>query len=174
MTETTKPMVVTGLFEGRHEAETAYGHAMDRGYKYNEVNVVMSDATRARHFGDDAVKTELGNKAAEGAGVGGAIGGTVGAVAAAVAALGTTLLLPGLGLVIAGPLAAAVAGAGAGAAAGGLVGALVGWNMPETRVMEVESALKEGKILIAVTPRNADDQQYFDDVWKRTDVAPLL
>lgn len=88
------------------------------------------------------MKTELGNKAAEGAG----IGGTVGAIAAAVAAIGTTLLLPGLGLVIAGPLAAAVAGAGAGAAAGGLVGALVGCNMPDTRIKEYEKDLKCGPV----------------------------
>ena len=51
---------------------------------------------------------ELGSKAAEGAGVGGAIGGTVGAILAAIAAVGTTIAIPGLGLVIAGPLAAAI------------------------------------------------------------------
>ena len=45
-----------------------------------------------------------------------------------------SVALPGIGLVIAGPLAAAAAGAGAGAAGGGLLGALIGWNMPEERV----------------------------------------
>ena len=44
---------------------------------------------------------------------------------AAVAAAGTSLAIPGLGVVIAGPLAAALAGAGAGAATGGLLGAQV-------------------------------------------------
>ena len=51
--------------------------------------------------------------------------------ACAVAAVGTTLLIPGLGIVVAGPLAAVIAGAGAGAATGGLIRALVGWNIPE-------------------------------------------
>lgn len=74
------------------------------------MNVVTSDDTRKEHFSGAGKETELGNRAAEGAGIGGAIGGTVGAIAAAVAAVGTTLLLPGLGSVIAGPLAAALAG----------------------------------------------------------------
>lgn len=160
-----KHPMVTATFPDRDSAERAYGSATSRGYNSDDLNVVMSDSTRDRHFGDKEVKTELGNKAAEGAGVGGAIGGTVGAIAAAVAAIGTTLLLPGLGLVIAGPVAAAVAGAGAGAAAGGLVGALVGWNIPEARIKEYENDLKEGRILLAVQPRNADDAQYFEHAW---------
>lgn len=158
---------VTGLFSDRDSTERAYEAATARGYGMDDINLVMSDDTRNRHFGSTEVKTELGNKAVKGAGVGGAIGGTVGAVAAAVAALGTTLLLPGLGLVIAGPLAAAVAGAGAGAATGGLVGALVGWGIPEARVKEYESALKDGKILMAVRPRNADDARHFEQQWRQ-------
>lgn len=163
-----KTPIVTGLFSDRDSAERAYGSVTSRGYKGDDVNLVMSDDTRKRHFSkSDEVKTELGNKAAEGAGVGGAIGGTVGAIAAAVAAIGTSLLIPGLGLVIAGPLAAAVAGAGAGAATGGLVGALVGWNIPEARVKEYESAIKNGKILMAVQPRDADDARYFQQQWNQ-------
>ena len=119
---------------------------------------MMSDDTRKRHFADRAaVETELGTKAAEGAGVGGAVGGTVGAIAAAIAAVGTSIAIPGLGLVIAGPIAAAVAGAGAGGAAGTLVGALVGWGIPEERVKHYESGLKEGGIVMGVRPRSDED-----------------
>ena len=108
---------VTGLFRDRDSAERAYQAVIDRGYGRGDVDLVMSDETRALHFGStpDGRTTELGTKAAEGAGIGGAIGGTVGAIAAAVAAVGTSIALPGLGLVIAGPVAAALAGAGAGA-----------------------------------------------------------
>ena len=48
-------------------------------------------------------------------------------------AVGSTIAVPGLGLVVAGPIAAALAGAGAGAAAGGLIGAMVGAGIPEDR-----------------------------------------
>lgn len=166
-TSTTSGNMVTGLFPDRQSAEAAYGSLHDRGYSKDDVNLVMSDETRSRHFpGDANVETELGNKAAEGAGIGGAIGGTLGAVVAAIAAVGTSLVLPGLGLVIAGPLAAAAAGAGAGAAGGGLIGALIGWNIPEERVKHYEEGIKKGGILMGLRAKNSEDAAYVEDSWK--------
>jgi len=160
--------MVTALFNDRDSAERAYDSATSRGYDKDDVNLVMSDETRKTHFSDQPGKTtELGNKAAEGAGVGGAIGGTVGAIAAAVAAVGTSIAIPGLGLVIAGPLAAALAGAGAGGAAGGLVGALVGWGIPEEHVKRYESGIKNGGILMGVRARSDDDATYLQQQWQR-------
>ncbi|RYG11834.1 MAG: hypothetical protein EON92_09640, partial [Burkholderiales bacterium] len=79
-TPSSNGTMVTGLFPDRQSAEAAYGTLHDRGYSKDDVNLVMSDETRTRHFANDTnVETELGNKAAEGAGIGGAIGGTVGA-----------------------------------------------------------------------------------------------
>lgn len=160
-----KPLI-TGLFPDRESAEMGYNALADRGYSKNDVNVVMSEDTKKRHFTQSGTETELGNKAAEGAGVGGAIGGTVGAIAAAIAAVGTTIAIPGLGLVIAGPLAAAIAGAGAGAATGGVVGALVGWNMPEERVKKYDAGIRKGGILMGVRPRNDEDAAYLENSWK--------
>ncbi len=137
MTSSTQTYV-TGLFPDRVSAERAYERAHARGYDVGDVNMVMNDETRKRHFGAATETTELGNKAAEGAGIGGAIGGTVGAVAAAIAAVGTSLVLPGIGLVVAGPIAAALAGAGAGGATGGIIGALIGWGIPEERVKQYD------------------------------------
>jgi hypothetical protein len=164
----TNDSMLTGLFRDRDSAERAYQSISDRGYSRDDVNVVMSDETRKRHFNGstDGRETELGSKAAEGAGIGGAIGGSLGAIAAAIAAVGTTIALPGLGLVIAGPLAAAIAGAGAGAATGGIVGALIGWGIPEERVKEYDRGIREGGILMAVRPRNDEDATYLENSWK--------
>ena len=160
--------LVTGLFPDRDSAEAAYNAAHARGYSKDDMNLVMSDETRNRHFATTTAgrETELGNKAAEGAGIGGAIGGTIGAIAAAIAAVGTTLALPGLGLVIAGPIAAAVAGAGAGAASGGLIGALIGWNMPEERVKEYEEGIQRGGILMGLRTRSDDDAAHLENEWR--------
>jgi hypothetical protein len=168
-TSTGSGNLVTGLFPDRESAEAAYNSAHARGYSKDDVNLVMSDETRKRHFAGESVgkETELGNKAAEGAGIGGAIGGTLGAIIAGIAAVGTTLALPGLGLVIAGPLAAAAAGAGAGAAGGGLIGALIGWNIPEERVKEYEEGIKNGGILMGVRTKNDDDALHFENEWKQ-------
>lgn len=163
---TTDKPLMTGLFPDRDSAERGYSALTERGYSKDDVNLVMSEDTKKRHFLQAGAETELGNKAAEGAGVGGAIGGTLGAIAAAVAAVGTSLVLPGLGVVIAGPLAAAVAGAGAGAATGGIIGALVGWNLPEERVKQYDQGIKNGGILMGVRPRSEEDASYFENNWK--------
>lgn len=166
--------MLTGLFPDRESAERAYQGLSERGYTKDDINVVMSDEARKRHFPEDGeATTELGNKAAEGAGIGGAVGGTIGASLAAVAAVGSNLVIPGLGLVVAGPLAAAAAGAGAGAATGGLLGALIGWNIPEERVKRYESGLKQGGILIGVKPHSEEDATYLERQWRHNDAQHI-
>ncbi len=161
-----KPMI-TGLFRDRQSAEAAYQSVTDRGYAKDDVSLVMSDDARARHFsGTDAASTELGSKAGEGAGIGGAIGGTLGAIVAAIAAVGTSIAVPGLGLVVAGPLVAALAGAGAGGATGGILGALIGWGIPEERVKHYDDGIREGGILMGVTPRSEEDAAHIQASWK--------
>ena len=155
--------MVTGLFRDRDSAERAYTSLADRGYTKDDVTLMMSDDTRKTHFAD--TDTELGSKAAEGAGVGAGIGGTIGAVLAGIAAVGTTLVLPGIGLVVAGPIAAALAGAGAGGLAGGLVGALIGAGIPEERVVHYEAGIKNGGILMGVTPRSVEDAAHIERSW---------
>src|SRR4026209_3013997 len=164
---TAQSSMVTGLFPDRESAERAYGSLVERGYGQDDINMVMSDETRKKHFAVDDRETELGSKALEGAGTGAAIGGAVGATLAAIAAIGTTLALPGLGLIIAGPIAAALAGAGAGGATGGLIGALIGAGIPEERVKKYEEGIKNGGILMGVKAKNDEDAAYFEDEWKR-------
>jgi len=159
----------SGIFRDRSSAEKAYQSLHDRGYHKDDVHLMMSDDTRDRHFGDSAEHTELGDKAMEGAGVGSAIGGTAGAIIGAIAAIGTSVALPGLGLIIAGPLAAALAGAGAGGLTGGLVGALVGSGIPEEHAAEYEEGIKNGGIVMGVKPRNAEDAKYFEEQFKSND-----
>jgi len=140
---------------------------LSRGYSEKDINLMMSDETRKRHFdGENKTDTELGTKAMEKAGIGGAIGGSVGAIIAAIAAVGTSIAIPGLGLVIAGPIAAALAGAGAGGFTGGVIGALIGSGIPEERAKLYESDLKNGGIVLGVNPRNDEDATYFESEWK--------
>lgn len=159
--------VLTGMFRDRASAEGAYNSALSRGYTKDDVNLLMSDQTRDTYFadGDDSA---MGTKALEGAGTGSAIGGTLGAIIAGIAAIGTSVLLPGLGLVVAGPLAAALAGAGAGGLTGGLIGALVGSGIPEDRAKEYEEGIKNGGIVMGVNPRNDEDADYFENEWRTT------
>jgi hypothetical protein len=154
-----KSKLVTGLFKSRVAAEAAVDALLKHGYTRDEISVLMSDATHTKEF---ALQTR--SHAADGAGIGGALGGTVGAVLAAIAAVGTTMFLPGLNLVIAGPIAAALAGAGAGAAAGGVIGALVGAGIPEYRAKVYEAGIKGGGILIGVEARSDEDVDRLEDL----------
>lgn len=159
--------MLTGLFNDRESAERAYSSVKSRGYTDEDVNLMMSDKTRDSWFtDDDDNNTELGSKALEGTGVGSAIGGTLGAIIGGIAAIGTNVFLPGLGLVVAGPLVAAFAGAGAGGLTGGLVGALIGSGIPEERAALYEEGIRNGGAVMGVTPRNAEDAEYFENEWK--------
>ncbi len=160
--------ILTGMFRDRDSAERAYSTLSSRGYSQDDVDIVMSDEARKRHFGDDTPDTELGTKAMEGVGTGSAIGGTLGAIAGAIAAIGTSLAIPGLGLVVAGPIAAALAGAGAGGLTGGLIGGLIGHGIPEERAKLYEDGVRNGNIVMGVRPRNDDDATYFQNEWRNT------
>ena len=157
---------VSGLFKDRESAESAYRSLVERGYGKDDVDVMMSDETRKRYFGDETRETALGDKALEGAGIGSAIGGTTGAVLAAIAAIGTNVVIPGLGLTISGPLAAALAGGGAGSLTGGLIGALVGAGIPEERARVYDEGIRRGDIYMGVNPRNEEDAAHFEREWK--------
>jgi len=160
--------MVTGLFKDRDSAERAYGSLSTRGYGKDDLNMIMSDDTRKKHFADDKhdAATDLGDKAWEDAGKGAAIGSGVGATIAAVLAIGTTLAIPGLNLLVAGPLVAALAGAGAGGLTGGLIGALVGHGIPEEKAKEYDKGIRDGNIMMGVNARTDEDAEYFENEFR--------
>ncbi len=154
-----KPKLVTGLFKSKVAAESAVDSIIKRGYTRDDISVLMSDSTRTKEF---ALQTRT--HAADGLGIGGAVGGAVGAVLAAIAAVGTTLFLPGINLVIAGPIAAALAGAGAGGATGGVIGALIGAGIPEYRAKVYDAELRGGGILIGVESRTDEEVDRLEEL----------
>jgi hypothetical protein len=154
---------LTALYTNRDDAECAFRAAVGRGYAPTDINLVMSDDTRKRLFpADRQADTELGNRASEHSGqaarggeLGGPVGGTVGTIAPVIAAVGVAALLPGL--VVAGPIAAALAAAGAVAVAGGLLGALADWGIPKARMEQYEAGIRDGGILMGLTPHGDED-----------------
>src|SRR5215218_4157694 len=154
-----KARLVTGLFKSKVAAESAVDALLKRGFTRDDISVLMSDATRTKEF---ALQTRT--HAADGLGIGSALGGAVGAVLAAIAAVGTTLFLPGINLVIAGPIAAALAGLGAGGATGGLIGALIGAGIPEYRAKVYEAGIRGGGILIGVESRDDEEVDRLEEL----------
>lgn len=141
---------VSGVY-GPEAARTAYDTIADRyGYGPDDVNIAMSDETRRRYFADEAPAS----RAAEGAGKGGGIGIGVGAALGAIVATASAISVPGLGLIVAGPIAGAIAGAGTGAAAGTVLGAMVGATIPKDRVADYEKAVRDGDVVMSARARD--------------------
>lgn len=159
--------MVVGVFRDRNDAERAFDYLHTLGYTQSEINVLMSDKTRTAYYpGQEEKRHDAGSLATEGMGVGGAIGTAIGATLAAVAAIGTSLVLPGLGLIVAGPLAAALAGGGAGAVTGGIIGGLIGAGMTEQNAEAYVDALRNGGVALSVTPRNSDHASQIEKTFK--------
>lgn len=159
--------LLTALFKNPQNAENVYNDLLRKGYKKEDITLMMSDEVQKKYFSHESTSDNvMGTKALQGMGVGGAVGGTVGAIAAALATIGTSLVIPGLGIVVAGAFAASLAGAGAGAAAGGILGALVGAGIPEAEVKNYEKGIKEGGVVIGVTPLTSDHYTLLKEEWK--------
>lgn len=157
----TNNRVLTGIFRDRESAERAYLAVANRGYSSDDVNLLMSDESRNRYFGDETVETELGSKALEGAES--AAEGTLGAIIGGIAGSGTLVSLPGVGLIVTGTFAGALAGTGSLTA--GLVTALVNSGISEDRALECEEELRNGGVIIIITARNEEDAEYFENEW---------
>jgi hypothetical protein len=168
----TKTNYLSGSFKDRKSAEHAYDKLKEKGYTDKEIDIMMSKATHEKYFKKNEDEG-LGSKVMEGVGAGSAVGGVVGAVVGILAAVGTSLVIPGLGLVLAGPIALGLAGAGAGGVSGGVLGALVGAGMPKDRAEKHEKNIREGNIVVGVTPRSSADHSSIGNDWTMYDASEV-
>jgi hypothetical protein len=166
--KTARRNIVSAVFHDAEKAEEAYKRTIEHGYSKNEMMVLMSDQARDEYFPSERVEVQREGKALEGAGLGGAVGTALGAIAGVIAAAGTTAAVPGLGLVVAGPLLLGLAGAGAGGVTGGLIGGLVGTGMSDDRATVYKTALEEGGVVLAVEPENEADAEWLARTWEES------
>jgi hypothetical protein len=156
-------------FDSFDDAGRAYEYLLSKGYDRDEIDVVMSLATRDKFLSREGDTAERGDedddiaqkKVFKSAGAMAVVGGLSGFLAA----LGASILLPGVGLIVAGPLAAL--GATTGALVGGIYGVpLMDENSDKnSRTEEFEKAMREGKILVRVTPKSQRDREEILQNW---------
>src|ERR687884_69336 len=154
---------VAGIFQSRGDAERAIGNLRSAGIAEDKINLLTPGTS------DKEVNASVPTTETEQPGMGGALGGTVGA------ALGTaggmqigaalaSLLVPGVGPVLAGGLLGAallgIGGAAAGAAAGSALEESVE-GLPHDELYVYEDALRRGRSVIIVV---ADDEAQADTV----------
>ena len=140
----------------------------------------MSEEARTRLGKDSAIvsshnESEVphpSDKVAAGMGASSAVGALSGLVAAA----GISLIVPGFGLIVLGPLAGL--GAGLGAALGAVFGIPFGVTAekeseePQEKVdADYEKHLRQGRVLLSVEPRTAEDRERIQHEWDRINTS---
>lgn len=134
---------ISGLFSSYTDFANLIEALNMRGYREDDLSVLMSENTHHQYFAP-----QENTKAPEGATVGTISGGILGALIGGLTLVGN-VILPGAGLLVAGPLVGALTAGAIGAATGGLIGALIGSGIPEHEAKFFEDALKEeGRILV--------------------------
>jgi hypothetical protein len=152
--------VVLGIFNDKADAEAAITDFENDGYNPKEISILVKDGVVQQE-----IARTTGANVASGIAEGATTGGVVGGVLGLLVGLGA-ITIPGIGaFLIGGPIAAALGLGGAaavtaegvttGAVAGGLLGALVGVGLPEETAKYYEENLREGAILLAVSPKDS-------------------
>lgn len=160
------PTLVNAAFANKTDAQKAYDELIYRGYTPEEISVIISDEThQIHHSGINQENEKESGHTMEKAGIGSAIGGTAGAIAGAVAAIGTAVVIPPLGIAVAGPLLAALTGAGAGGIAGGMIGALSASGFSKEHAEAYESGIKDGGVILSFKPKTIEDRIEIITAW---------
>lgn len=153
--------VITCIFDSIADAETACTELINRGYKPAEITVIMSDETQDKYFGYHNQEIDPATNTMEEAGIETAIGALVGVIAA----LGSLVAVPGIGLIVGGPLITALSEENRGKLYSGITETLIDAGIPEEEAMYYESSLLNGGIVIGVAPRNPEDRKAIVDEW---------
>lgn len=164
---------ISGIFSSHGDLERIMNELEQRNLR-DHVSVLMSDKTRdyyRQQYGESwpvgqGEHREHHTKVPEGATTGGIAGGLLGAIIGGLTLVGS-VVIPGAGLLVAGPLVGALTGGAIGTAAGGLVGALVGAGIPEEEAVFYERSLKEQGNVLVVAHVSRDQEQEVRDIFQR-------
>ncbi len=145
MRENTERALVA-VFDDRLAAEEAVHALHTAGFAHDNIGYAIRGAD---DVAGGMITDATGTKDAKGAVTGALTGGMVGGVLAAA----VSMLIPGVGPVLAGGiLASFFGGAIAGTAVGGILGAMTGLGISEDEALFYEKEFHEGRAIVAVKP----------------------
>jgi hypothetical protein len=140
---------VAGIFRSVEDAHRAVANLESLGVARADITVLAPGASQRQL---DAVPTDEGEQPGMGKALGAVVGGAVGAASGVpIGAALVSLMVPGIGPVVAsGILGAALLGAG-GAAIGGALESHLSEGLPKDEIFVYEEALRQGRtVLIAL------------------------
>lgn len=148
-TKATPEKAVAGLFREHENAELGYQALRALGYREQDLSVLLSSETRESFFLHPVGRSSYEPQSSFEAGA------LVGGIVAALVSHGTTVVLPGLVLVVAGPLVGGFVHAKVGAPEI-LVSVLRGLGLSEARAGLYDQGLRAGAVLLSVVPKHAE------------------
>jgi len=136
---------VVGIFTSRADAERALRYLRSIGFGEDKINFLTPGASKEAL---EAVPTTETEQPGMGRALGTVVGGVAGATGATAAA---SLLIPGIGPVVAlGVAAAALLGAAGGATVGGALENSLSQGLPKDELFVYEDALRQGRSVVVV------------------------
>ncbi|HWO42849.1 MAG TPA: hypothetical protein VNO43_13695 [Candidatus Eisenbacteria bacterium] len=150
-------ITIAGIFSATSEAERAIEQLATAGFPREHL-VMLAPGTDARPL--EAVPTEDAEQPGMGKAIGSVVGGAAGMAGGAAI---SSLILPGVGPIVAIGIGAAALGLG-GAVAGGVTGQALedalSHGLPRDEVFFYEDALRQGRSVVVVS---AEDQQQSEE-----------
>lgn len=157
--------MLTGMFRDRESTENAYKTLQGKGYKTEEINLVMLGDTLKKHFSGNIKHTEFGAYTTENTAEDTTVGSNLSEIAEVIGANGRSVVVRGLVIILAGPIASGITGSGASGIPGGIKGALIEVGFSKESAELYEIGIKRGDIVIGVQLRNEEDSKYLKDKW---------
>jgi hypothetical protein len=144
---------ITGVFQSRDAAEEGAAELLPLGIPKDRINILTPEATERELASVPTVEAEQpGMGKAFGAAVGGAVGLAAGMGAAGAA---TSLLVPGIGPVLAIGLAGAAVLGTLGAVTGGAIEKAFSDGLPADEIFVYEDALRKGRTVVIAMVENS-------------------
>ena len=145
---------IAGIFDSTKEAEQAFSELQTQAGFRTENVVLLAPRSSPKEL--ETVPTEEGEQPGMGSAIGGVVGGAVGLAAGSVVA---SLILPGVGTILAiglGAGALGIGGAAAGAAGGAAIENQLSHGLPKDELFLYEDALRQGRTVLIGT--STDDE----------------
>ncbi len=138
-----------GIFSNRQNAEQALAELKNQGFPMHKLSVITKSSGDSNSLDSQSVKQPSITRL-EGAKTG-AIAGSIGVGSLALIVGLASLLVPGIGQVLAvESLLTTFLGSGIAATVGGLYGALQGWLVPEEQAKNYSNRFNSGDYLIVM------------------------
>lgn len=146
--------IVIGLFQDTKRAGDAVSELKENGFT-KEISVMAYDEKQSK-----GEVHEVKQSVAEGAGIGSTVGAVAGALMGVFSGI-TSVAVPGVGILVGGPLVAllGVTGGALGSLAGGIVGALVDLGINEPTAKVYEEKIKRGNVLVGVSAEEGAQEE---------------